>query len=391
VNPRKIKILNIITRLELGGPPILLIDIIQRLNKERFDSSIATGITTDSKYDMIGFARDKHIKVFTFPSLVRNIHPLKDVIALTTLSLFLKKEKYDIVHCHTSKGGFIGRLAARLAGVRIIIYSPHGDIFKGYFGSLVTNIFVLLEKFIARFTDKIVTLSKKGTERFLGQGIGTRQQLKHIYNGIDIKSYEHTKATKSEKRSELGLGKDDFVCATVGRLVPVKGHKYLIEAIQKMVKIIPYAKFLFIGDGDLKPQLLKQIDSLGLRDNIFLLGARSDIAEILNCTDIFLLPSLNEGFGIVLVEAMAMKKPVIATNVGGIPEIVVNETTGILVPPKDPEAFSSAIIKLYNNPETSLEMGLAGYSRAKELFDITTTVNEFEGLYNDLIKEKGFA
>lgn len=388
---KKIRILHIITRLELGGPPILLLDLIQRLNKERFACSIATGITADSKYDMTGFARDKNIKVIIFPSLVRNIRPLKDLKALITLCLFLKKEKYDIVHCHTSKGGFIGRLAAKLAGIKIIMYSPHGDIFKGYFSRSVTNIFVLLEKLIAPFTDRIITLSKTGTERFLEHGIGARQQLTHIYNGIDITDYERIKTGKPEKRAELGLGKDDFVCATIGRLVPVKGHKYLIDAIQKVVKVIPFAKFLFIGDGDLRSQLLEQAESLEVRNNICFPGARSDIAELLNCIDIFLLPSLNEGFGIVLVEAMAMKKPVIATNVGGIPEIVVNGTTGILVPPKDPEAFSSAIIKLHNNPETSLRMGFAGYERARRLFDITTTVSKFENLYCDLIKEKGTA
>ena len=194
-----------------------------------------------------------------------------------------------------------------------------------------------------------------------------------------------------KKRDEFGLGKDDFVCATVGRLVPVKGHTYLIKAIQKVVKVIPEAKFLFVGDGELKSKLSEEIKSYDLQRNIFLLGARNDIATILSCINVFLLPSLNEGFGMALIEAMAARKPVIATNVGGVPEVIINGTTGILVPSKDPEAFSSAIIKLYNNPEMSLEMGLAGYSRARNLFDIKTTVREFEDLYSKLIKEKGVA
>ncbi|ODS34147.1 MAG: putative glycosyltransferase [Candidatus Scalindua rubra] len=388
MNPRKIKILNIITRLELGGPPILVIDILQRLNKKRFESSIVTGITIDSRYDMIGFARDKDIRVFIMPSLVRNVHPLKDVISLIKLALFLKKEKYDIIHCHTSKGGFIGRLAAKLAGARIIIYSPHGDIFEGYFCKLVTNFFVLLEKFAARFTDKIINLSEIEIERFLKHGIGTKQQLKHIYNGIDIKYYERTMASNLKKRDEFGLSKDDFICATVGRLVPVKGHTYLIKAIQKVIKVIPKARFLFIGDGELKSELSEEIKSLGLQENIFLLGARRDIATTLSCINIFLLPSINEGFGMVLIEAMAAKKPVIATNVGGIPEVVIDGKTGILIPPKDTEGFSSAIIKLYNNPELSKRMGLAGYRRTKNIFNIETTVHELEDLYSELIKEK---
>ena len=391
MNPRKIKVLNIITRMELGGPPILLIDILQRLNREHFECSILTGITIDRKYNMIGFARNKHIRVSTMPSLVRNVHPLKDIISLIKLFLFLKKEKYDVIHCHTSKGGFIGRLAAKLAGSKIIIYSPHGDIFEGYFCKLATDFFILLEKFAARFTDKIINLTKREIERFLEYGIGTRQQLKHIYNGIDIQYYEHAISSNLRKRDEFGLSKDDFICATVGRLVPVKGHTYLIKAIHKVVKVIPEARFLFVGDGEIKSKLSEEIRSLDLQENIFLLGSRNDIATILSCIDIFLLPSLNEGFGMALIEAMAEKKPVIATNVGGIPEVVIDGETGILVPPKDPEAFSSAIIKLYKNPELSRRMGLAGYNRAKRLFDITTTVHNLERLYSNLVKEKGFA
>lgn len=388
MKPKKIRIVNIITRMELGGPPILVLDILQHLDKERFESTIATGITIDRKYDMIGFARDKNIRVFAMPSLVRDIHPLKDIKTLIKLVIFLKKEKFDIVHCHTSKGGFIGRLAAKLAGAKIIIYSPHGDIFEGYFCKLATDFFILLEKFAARFTDKIINLTKIEIERFLEHGIGTRHQLKQIYNGINIKYYERAMTSNLKKRDEFGLGKDDFVCATVGRLVPVKGHTYLIKAIQKVVKVIPEAKFLFVGDGELKPKLSEEIKSYDLQRNVFLLGARSDIATILGCINVFLLPSLNEGFGMVLIEAMAARKPVIATNVGGVPEVIINGTTGILVPPEDPEAFSSAIIKLYNNPEMSLEMGLAGYKRAKKLFNIETTVHELEELYEALIAEK---
>ena len=388
---KKTKIVNIITRMELGGPPILLLDILQRLDKERFESSIATGITIDRKYDMIGFARDKNIRVFTMPSLVRNIHPLKDIKALIMLTIFLKKERFDIVHCHTSKGGFIGRIAAKLAGAKIIIYSPHGDIFDGYFCKLATVSFILLEKLAARFTDKIINLTKIEIEKFLEHGIGARHQLTQIYNGIDVKYYERAMTSNMKKRDEFGLSKDDFVCATVGRLVPVKGHTYLIKAIRRVVEVIPEAKFLFVGDGELKAKLSEEIESFGLQKNILLLGTRSDIATILSCINVFILPSLNEGFGMVLIEAMAAKKPVISTAVGGVPEVIADGKTGILVPPKDPEAISSAIIKLYNNPDMSLEMGLAGHSRVKKLFDITTTVHELEKLYSGLIEAKGAA
>ncbi len=382
---KKTRIVNIITRMELGGPPILMLNILQSLDKERFESSIMTGFTADSNLDRIGFAKNHGIRLIVIPTLVRSVQPLKDIFSLIKIFFILRKEDFDIVHCHTSKGGFIGRMAAKLAGSRVIIYSPHGDIFEGYFCKTVTNFFVLLEKFAARFTDKIINLSEKETKRFLELGIGTKLQFKRIYNGIDITNAELVSITNLEKRVELRLEEDDFVCATVARLVPVKGHTYLIKAIKDVVSSIPKAKFLFVGDGELKSELSEEIKSLGLQENILLLGTRSDIVEILNCIDLFILPSLNEGFGLAIIEAMATKKPVIATNVGGVPEVIVDGKTGLLVPPKDPEAISSAIIKLYNEPDISSKMGLAGYDRVKELFDIAITVQEFEKLYSGLV------
>ncbi|MCP5005979.1 MAG: glycosyltransferase family 4 protein [Planctomycetes bacterium] len=386
---RKIRILNIITRLELGGPPILILDILQRLSKERFESTIATGFASSRKRDMIDLAKEKGLKVFIIPSLVRNSCPHKDFVSLVRLFFLIKRERFDIIHTHTSKGGFIGRLAARLAGAKVIIYSPHGDIFEGYFSRPVTKLFVLLEKFAALFTDEIITLSKRGKKRFIDHGIGEVQRIRHIYNGIDFKKFNIDGNKKLEKRDDFGLSGDDFVCATIGRLVPVKGHSHLLKAVHRVVQNIPRAKFLFVGDGPLRQSLEQEIVSLKLESHVSLLGARTDIAEMLSCIDLFLLPSINEGFGIVLVEAMAMGKPVLATNVGGIPEIVTDGTTGILVPPKDYEAFASAIIKLYNNPTLAFKMGQAGYKRARRLFNIESTVQKYETLYHELTRKKG--
>ncbi len=389
VRTKKIKILHIITRLELGGPPILILDILKRLNEELFVSTIATGLADSPKRDMISFAKGIGLKVCVVPSLVRNICLHKDFISLIRLLFLIKRERYDIIHCHTSKGGFIGRLAARLAGAKVIIYSPHGDIFEGYFSRPITRFFVLLEKLAAHYTDKIITLTKRGKKRFLEHGIGEEQQINHIYNGIDFKKFDITEDKSRGKRGELGLCKYDFVCATVGRLVPVKGHTYLLKAIRRVVQVFPQAKFLFVGDGPLRQRLQHEIKLLALEGNVSLLGARSDIADILLCIDLFLLPSINEGFGIVLVEAMALGKPILATRVGGIPEIVVDGTTGILVPPKDSVAFAAAIIKLHKNPKLAYEMGQAGYRRARRIFDIESTVQKYEELYCTLAQKKG--
>lgn len=382
-----IKLLNVITRLDRGGAPMVVLDTLNFLNKDKFEIHIATGLVDDSLKNNPK-AIDPQLKIIVISQLVRNVSICNDIVALCRLYSLIRKEKYDIVHCHTSKAGFIGRIASKMANVKTVIYSPHGNIFFGYFGSFSTKIFICLEKVAAKFTDKIVTLTERGKEPYLDFNIGKNEQFTHIYNGIDINAFHMKgKIDVLQKKKGLGLLDSHVVGTIVGRLVPVKGHFYLIKSIRIVVNEFPNVRFLFVGDGILMPELKEQAKDLGVLDFIKFLGTRDDVAQILACTDIFLLSSINEGFGIAIIEAMSMKKPVVATNVDGIPEIVDNGKTGILVHPKDPEAFAYAVIKLLRNKELAVSMGIKGYEKAKNEFDILSTVKKTERLYlNKTIK-----
>jgi len=385
---KKIRILHVITRLERGGAPAALLDVLHRCDNKCFEHSIATGIVQKPENDMTLYARDTGFCVFVVPSLVREISPFSDLCAFVRLFFLIHKGKYDIVHCHTSKGGFVGRLAAWLANVRIIIYSPHGDIFEGYFGKIKTCLFTWLEKFAARFSDKIITLTKSGIAPYLAAGIGKKSQYDYIYNGIDVKEFEKRKVDRAQKRNELGIANDRLLIVTAGRLVPVKGYAYLIEAFAWVVKEMPDAHLLFLGDGELREELSRQAEKLGLKNRLSFLGMRTDVPEIISCSDLFVLPSVNEGFGMVLLEAMAMRCPIVATNVGGIPEVVLDDETGILVPPKDPLQLSRAMIKLLKDTALAESMVERGCQRLKNCFDIVKTVLKTERLYADLIENK---
>jgi glycosyltransferase involved in cell wall biosynthesis len=181
------------------------------------------------------------------------------------------------------------------------------------------------------------------------------------------------------------LESDDFVGIAVGRLVPVKGYRYLIEAIGLVKKDTPHIRLVIAGEGSEREALEEQVHAGGLQENVLFLGLRRDIPEILSCGDLFLLSSLNEGFGLVLLEAMAMRLPIVATRVGGIPEVVVDGVTGILVAPANPAVMADAVLGMYRNRKWAKALGNAGYRRARSLFDIRVTTRKHEQLYAETV------
>ena len=383
----RIRILNIITRLEHGGAPIALLDTVERMDRARYEIHVATGRTEDPEKEMIPYARSRGVQVMVIPSLVRDVRPWRDLVALFSLMRVIARGRYDIVHTHTSKAGFVGRLAARLCGVKGIVYSPHGTILEGYFGGATTRLFVASDRIAAGFTDRIVGLTRREVEQYLEAGIGRPDQYTFIYNGIDVDGFAARRVDRERKRTELGLPRDAYVGITVGRLVPVKGQRYLIEAAARIGDRIPPLMILLAGDGPLRPELEQHAASMGVEDKVRFLGTRQDIPELLSCADVFVLPSLNEGLGLVLVEAMAMGVPCVATAVGGVPEVVADDVTGILVPPRDPRALADAVVRLADDPDRAREMGEQGRERAREMFSIQRTVARTEALYEEVAVE----
>jgi glycosyltransferase involved in cell wall biosynthesis len=382
---RRIRILNIITRMEFGGSPLNLLDMMSRLDRRRFDLFLATGLSLDPEEDLSEEAREMDVEVLAVPSLIRDVRPFSDLRALWQLLKIIKRGDYDIVHCHTSKAGFLGPLAARIAGAKAVLYSPHGSILYGYFGALKTRFFVLLQKAGSRFTDKTICLSQDEIRQYLGAKIGLPEQYTYIYNGIDIQGFARKRVAARSARKRLMLESDDFIGISVGRLVPVKGYRNLIEAIGLVKRDIPRIRLVIAGEGSEREALEEQVQTESLQKNVFFLGLRRDIPEILSCGDVFLLSSLNEGFGLVLLEAMAMRLPIVATRVGGIPEVVVDGDTGFLVDPGNPTAMADALLKIYQDPRLANELGIAGYKRAKSLFDIRLMTRKYEQLYAETV------
>lgn len=383
-----VKVLHIITRMEQGGAPWVVLNLIKRLDPLRYQSVLISGYANDPSKDLIPKAREMGIEVETVHHLVREVSLRKDFLSLCSLVSIIKKNGCEIVHTHTSKAGILGRLAAWFCGVKVVVHSTHGTIFRGYFKPALLRLFVLIEKLTAKVTDRIICLSRKEIDEYLEKKIGKREQFTAIYNGLDLSTFETKSKDLKEIRERLDIRDTDYVGATIGRLTKVKGQRYLIEALPLIKKEIPNIVLLIAGDGEDSESLKNLALVSDVSSCVRFLGHREDIADILACVDCFYLSSLNEGFGMVLLEAMAMRKPIIATEVGGIPEVVVNGVTGILIPPADPIAIALATLELYRDPSLRERMGLAGYSRLKSTFGIDNHVRSTEILYEDLLKEK---
>ena len=385
--PNKIKVLHIITRLDTGGSAENTLLTCIGLNKNNYEITLASGAAFSPKNELKKEAENNGVKFVIIPELVYWIAPLKEIISFCKIFMLIKKERFDIVHTHTSKAGILGRLAAKLAGVPIIIHAPHGHIFYGYYNSFLTGIFIIVEKIAAEFTDKIITLTEKGVEEHVKFGIAPENKFIAIHSGIRADKFFSEPVDINNKRNQLGIPQNSLLIGTAGRLVPIKGHKYLMQAMSQINKKLNVI-LLVIGDGYLRENLEQQAKQSGISNRIKFLGFRNDIAEILSILDIFILPSINEGMGRTLVEAMFLSKPIIATNVGGIPDLVKNDKSGILVPPKDPTAIANAIQQLLENKTLAKEMGKTGREIVKNEFTEKTMVEKIDKLYNDLLKEK---
>jgi glycosyltransferase involved in cell wall biosynthesis len=380
------RILHIITRMIKGGAQrstLLLADGLQ-MPPYNYEVLLCSGEELGSEGELISEVHKRSLPFFVIGDLVRLPNLVKDIKALFRLYQLIKKRQFEIVHTHTSKAGVLGRIAAKLAGTPIIVHTPHGHIFHSYFSPAVTFVYTLLEKFCSAFTDKIIMLTETERQEHIGPKIASPEKFVVIHSGVELEKFSGINIDIQNKKEELKIGQNLDIVATVGRLVPEKGHCYLIESAKGVIRKNPNTIFLIIGSGPLKDELEAMAQRLGISGQFRFLGLRDDVPEILHTIDLFVFPSLNEGMGRVLVEAMACSKAVVASDVGGIRDVVLNQVTGTLVPPRDTDRLAEAILELLVDKEKRYRMGLEGKKRASGLFDIKTVVAQTDTLYKEL-------
>jgi glycosyltransferase involved in cell wall biosynthesis len=371
-----IRVLHIITRLDVGGSTENTVISATRMPRAEFTSSVISGRTVDPPPQLTETLQAARVAWFQVPHLVRPVGLAIDLRAVWDIWRLVRRLRPDILHAHSSKAGFVGRLAARLAGVPHILYTPHGHVFQGYFSPAVTRRFICMERLAARWTDRIITLTDAEADQHLALRIGRREQFVTIPSGIDLDRV----ITATPRR----LVPQGTIVGTVARLAPVKGHRYLLDAIPTILERCPEARFVLIGDGEMRPGLEEQACKLGLGDRITFAGYLEDVPSVLAGLDIFVLPSLNEGMGRVLVMAMALGKPIVATRVGGVPELLGDGEAGMLVPPGNPAAIAAAVNTLLADPPRARALGEAGRRRAPR-YSAEAMISALAKVYREVI------
>lgn len=374
-----IKLLYVITKLELGGAQKHLLSLIKHLDKDRFRVFLFTA------KDGLLVPEASHIKGLILKKskyLERPINPLKDLCALVEIYRFIKINDIGIVHTHSSKAGILGRLGARLAGVNFIIHTVHGWSFNDCQPRMIRSFIIWLERRIARFTDRLIAVSDYDRAKGLGNHIGDEDKYALIRYGID---YEEFGAGDRSLRKELGLKDTDFAVATVACLKPQKYPQDFIKLASVIKKAFPEVKFILVGDGILRKEIERLINKFGLQEQVILLGWRRDVPKILQAIDVFVLTSLWEGLPISVLEAMLSCKPVISTNTGGVAEIIVEKETGFLVAPGDVQTMAKDLACLLEDAGLKNRIG----NRAKDSlgtgYRLEKMVENTDRLYRDLI------
>lgn len=363
-------IMHVVCSLECGGLEKVVISFANRLDKKRFNNTICC-------LDSIGELAEEvneGIKVILAGRKVKRF----DYSLIFKLAQIFKKEKVGLVHTHNMGPLIYGTLAARLAGVPIVINTRHGRANKK------------CNRVIWGMNDAIITISEDARREILKWNHINEEKVRVIYNGIEINKFHFSNKQCSviEIRKELNLQKDTYIIGIVARLAIEKDHKTLIKAFRNIVNSNINAELVIVGGGSCERDLKNIAKKENIMGRVKFLGFRDNIPKILTIFDVFVLSSVMEGISITLLEAMAAGKPVVATNVGGNPEVIVDGVTGFLVPPKKPDEMALSIIKILQESKLAKKMVDAGRKRVEEKFSLDRMVNEYMGIYKEILAKK---
>jgi glycosyltransferase involved in cell wall biosynthesis len=390
------KIFRLIARLNVGGPARHVVWLTKFLQNEEFQSILATGTVPEGEEDMSYFAAQNGVKPLFIPEMSRELSP-KDIVSLWKIFNRIRREKPDIIHTHTAKAGTVGRIAGllyRLTFNRVkIVHTFHGHVFHSYYGKRKTQIFLLIEKVLARFaTDKIIVISRQQFSEIHEQfGVGKRSQFEIIPLGIDLSAFEKADEKKDILRTEIGAESDEILVGLVGRLTEIKNISLFLQ-VAKLYKesgAKVKLKFVVVGDGNARESLEREAATLDIKNSVMFLGNRNDADVFYAGLDIVALTSLNEGTPLSLIESMANAKPVISTEVGGVIDLLGEVNTeldgfkvrqrGVSVESNNAKGFLAGLLYLANSEKLQDELKSKGqqfvlenYSKERLLDDITT-------------------
>jgi glycosyltransferase involved in cell wall biosynthesis len=395
------RITHIITRLVVGGAQENTVATVAGLRrKPDIEVNLISGPTTGPEGSLESEVR----KIFSVtatpaspknnfiivPELVRPVHPLKDFIALRKLEKILREQKPDIVHTHSGKAGILGRLAAKRAGVPIIVHHIHGPSFGNFQGVLANFVFTAAEKKAAKITDHFFCSADAMTKLYLAAGIGKPSMFTRIFSGFNLEPFLNV-TNDPALRKQLGLEANHFVIGNVGRIFKLKGHADLVTAFAKVLPQMPHARLLFVGDGALRGEIENLVRALGIADKVTFTGLvpPGEVARHIGIMDCVAHLSYREALSRALPQALAAGKPVVAYDFDGADEVCLENKTGFVVRAGDTDAAAKRLLQLAGDSALREKFGRTGQIFVKENFSIGKMVDDQNNVYQKLAAERG--
>ena len=409
---------HIITRLILGGAQENTILTVEGLQKRpEYKVILISGPALGPEGELVRRVKDSGVELIIVPEMRRNINPFLEIAAFIKLLILMRRLKPDIVHTHSAKAGILGRWAAYLSGVKIIVHTLHGLSFYPYQNKLVNFLYIAAEKFASFVTTKFISVADAMTAQSLKAGIGTPEKYTTIYSALELdkftqplhaesqRSPDHfgagaglkPKETDMDVKRRLGL-ENNLVVGTIARLFPLKGHEYILQIAARIIREVPEVKFLFVGDGSLGDKIKREVSGRGLDDWFMFTGLvpPAQIPSMIQAIDILVHPSLREGLARTIPQAFSLGKPVVSFDVDGARELVISFQTGFLIPApvsakqtkESLDQMAQAIIFLLKNPEQARQMGENGQKLIIPNFDANYMVAKIIEQYVDLASGK---
>jgi glycosyltransferase involved in cell wall biosynthesis len=386
----RVKVIRVIARLNIGGPAIHVINLTADLDPTRFQSILVTGTEGPGEGSMLDLARARGIAPVIIPGMLGEATLNRsDLKALVTLYRLFRHECPHIVHTHTAKAGVLGRLAARLARVPVVVHTYHGHVLHGYYTPLKNWLLRRMEQGLGVVSDRLVAVSEQVKRDLLRYRVARAEKISVIPLGFDLEPFLAGSGHRGKLRRELGVSNGEPLVGIVGRIFPIKNHRLFLEAATLVAAALKAARFLVVGDGVLRPQMEDYARALGITDRVVFTGWRHDLPLIYPDLDVLVVSSNNEGTPVSAIEAMAAGCPVVATRVGGLPDLVADGETGCLVPPHDPAALAAGILWLLRDRETALRIAQGAQATVAKRFAVERLCRDVEDLYGELLVRKG--
>jgi glycosyltransferase involved in cell wall biosynthesis len=389
-NSSPVKVLRVIARLNMGGPALHVAYLTAGLAERGYDTTLVAGTLARGEDSMAFVAEELGVDVVRIDELRRDIAPVRDALAVVKLARLIRSERPRILHTHTAKAGAVGRLAALLAGDArppIVVHTFHGHVLRGYFDPIRSAGFRLLERWLARTSTALVAVSPEVRDDLVALGVAPAGKFAVVRLGVELDDRVDPDANgRVETRRLLGIPPERFAVGWIGRMTGVKRTDDVLLAFRRLRERGVDACLCLVGDGPDRDHVERRAHELGVMRDTFFLGYQEEVAPFFSAFDAFVLPSVNEGTPVTAIEALAGGRPVVATRVGGVPDVVRDGVDGFLVEAGAIDDLAERLQRLADDPDLRARMGAAGRERVVARYAVDRLVDDMDRLYRSLLE-----